>query len=160
MTRRARLVAGAVVALAAVAVLVAVWWVRRDDVSFSSIVDAGGDTFEGCLLLADRPAEWRRGLMERRDLGGHDGMLFAFDDDQPRSFWMRNTPMPLSIAFYTADGSFVSSADMSPCGDRDDCPLTPSAGPARYAVEVPRGELDALGLVEGSTLRPGGSCDP
>lgn len=123
-------------------------------------VVAGEETFDGCMLLAETRAEQRRGLMETTDLGGYDGMLFDFGEERPLSFWMRNTPMPLSIAFYGADGSFVSSADMAPCGDHDDCPLTPSAGPARYAVEVPQGELERFGLVAGSRLARGGPCRP
>jgi len=160
VTGRRWLVA-AVAIVAAGAVVAALWWVRRDDVAFSSVaVSVSPGDHEGCLLLADSGRERQRGLMERTDLDGHAGMLFVFDEVAPRSFWMRNTPLPLSIAFYDGDGGFVSSADMEPCGDRDDCPSTFSAGPAMYAVEVRQGELGSLGLVEGSRLRPGGSCDP
>ncbi|MGH2684277.1 MAG: DUF192 domain-containing protein [Actinomycetota bacterium] len=154
-------VVGAVAMVAAAAVGGAVWLTEREDVSFSSVAVAvsPGD-HEGCLLLADSGPERRRGLMERADLGGHDGMLFSFEEEQQLSFWMRNTPMPLSIAFFDRDGGFVSSADMEPCGDRDDCPSTHSGAPAMYAVEVRQGELGSLGLVEGSRLRTGGTCTP
>jgi uncharacterized membrane protein (UPF0127 family) len=73
---------------------------------------------------------------------------------------MRNTPMPLSIAFFGGDGGFVSSADMEPCGDRDDCPSTFSHGPAQYALEVPQGRLEEVGATAGSRLEVTGSCLP
>lgn len=80
-------------------------------------------------------------------------MLFAFDRDTSGGFWMRNTPMPLSIAFFAADGALVSTAAMAPCGDRADCPSYAAAGAYRYALEVPRGDLDGLGvLATGATI--------
>jgi uncharacterized membrane protein (UPF0127 family) len=109
------------------------------------------------LLLADTPAERRRGLMEvrDRDLDGHDAMLFVFAEDTTTGFWMRNTPMPLSIAYLDAGGELVSTADMAPCPDRSDCPRYQAAGPFRYALEVPRGRLDDLGIVPGATVEVG-----
>jgi uncharacterized membrane protein (UPF0127 family) len=144
------------------AALLAVWWIRGDhgpDTATLSVV-SGDDEFEGCLLLADSPGEREQGLMHVTDLEGHDGMVFEFEAERPRAFWMKNTPMPLSIAFYDGDGAFVSSADMEPCGDSDACPSTFSGGAAKYAVEVPQGGLPSLGLVEGSHIDVGGACDP
>jgi uncharacterized membrane protein (UPF0127 family) len=92
-------------------------------------------------------------------LGGYDGMLFHYHDDTTENFWMRNTPMPLSIAYVSHDGAIVSTADMAPCGDRDDCPNYPPAGPYRFSIEVPQGRLPALGIVDGATVTElGGSC--
>ena len=130
-------------------------------VSFVSMTADGADRHEACLLLADSEEEREQGLMGVTDLEGFNGMLFEFPSEEPRGFWMRNTPMPLSIAFYDAEGRFVSSHDMTPCGDRDDCPVTTSTGPAKFAVEVPLGELSPRGMVEGSRLeRTGSSCRP
>jgi uncharacterized membrane protein (UPF0127 family) len=87
------------------------------------------------------------------DLGGYDGMAFAWDDDTTGGFWMKDTEVPLSIAYVSAEGTVVSTADMAPCPDGDDCPSYPAAGPYRLAVEVPRGELGDRGLLDGGVAR-------
>jgi uncharacterized protein len=114
------------------------------------------DDFEGewCLLLAETSEQRQRGLMGVTDpeLAGYDGMLFRFPEDVMSSFYMRNTPMPLSIAFIDQEGQLVSTTDMEPCEDRDGCPLYPAAGPYRWAVEVPQGGLERLGIVAGATF--------
>ncbi len=109
---------------------------------------------EWCLLLAETPTQRARGLMEVTDpaLGGYDGMLFRYDADVSEAYWMRNTPMALSIAFLSSQGSLVSTADMAPCADRPDCRNYPAAGPYRTAIEVPQGGLDHLGIVGGNTV--------
>jgi uncharacterized membrane protein (UPF0127 family) len=118
-------------------------------------VEKAGSFLEWCLLLAANDAQRARGLMQVTDskLGGYDGMLFHFDDDVQENFWMRNTPMALSIAYVNHDGGIVSTADMAPCADSPDCPNYPPAGPYRVAIEVPQGRLPDLGIVEGSTIR-------
>jgi uncharacterized membrane protein (UPF0127 family) len=120
-----------------------------------SITGADGDALRRCLLLADTPQRVARGLMEVTDpaLGGYDGMLFVYPYDTEGAYWMRNTPMPLSIAFLDGDGRVVSTADMAPCGDSLDCPRYRPDGPYRFAVEVPQGRLDRFGLVGTITLR-------
>jgi uncharacterized protein len=123
----------------------------------------GGDLLAWCLLLARLAEQRSRGLMEVTDLGDYAGMLFEFEEDSAGAFYMANTPTPLSIAFLTADGAVVSTADMEPCLDTEpvDCPLYPPDGPYRYAVEVPQGELDDLGLDgPGARLVTTGGCDP
>jgi uncharacterized membrane protein (UPF0127 family) len=111
-----------------------------------------------CVLLAETMEQRERGLMEVTDLGGYAGMLFVWDADSTSSFYMRNTPTPLSIAWVDSGGKLVSTADMAPCGDVPTCPLYPAKGPYRFALEVPKGDLAKLGLTEGSTLAVGGSC--
>jgi len=105
-----------------------------------------------CLLLAQTPEERARGLMEVTDLAGYPGMLFVFPADSEGGFWMRNTPLPLSIAYLDADGAIVSTADMDPCDDVPTCPSYPADGPYRFTVEVPQGALGDLGLVGGARL--------
>jgi uncharacterized membrane protein (UPF0127 family) len=88
-------------------------------------------------------------------LGGYDGMLFRYDRDATERYWMRNTPMPLSIAWVDASGHLVATADMAPCEDSPDCPSYPESGPPppyRLAIEVPQGRLPNLGIVEGATI--------
>lgn len=123
------------------------------------VVRADGTTEEFCLLLADEPDEWAQGLMEVVDLGDHDGMVFVFPGDRDGGFFMRNTPMPLSIAFLDVDGGLVSATDMEPCEDRDGCPTYGADGPYRLAVEVPQGQLATLGLDDPDvTLELAGEC--
>lgn len=103
------------------------------------------------LVAADR-ARRQQGLMGVTDLAGYAGMAFVFGSDTSTSFWMKDTPMPLSIAFVAVDGEIVSVTDMEPCVDLPDCPSYRPAGPYRFAVEVPQGELPGLGVVPGARL--------
>lgn len=110
------------------------------------------DGEEQCLLLAQTPEERARGLMEVTDLQGYPGMLFVFPADSEGGFWMRNTPTPLSIAYLDASGAVVSTTDMEPCEDVPTCPSYPASGPYRFTVEVPQGDLEALGLTGDARL--------
>jgi uncharacterized protein len=131
--------------------------VEFDEVAIA-IVDENGDVTGWCVLLAQTGRQRQRGLMEVTDLGGYAGMLFVFGSETESSFYMRNTPMPLSIAWFDNEGEFVSATDMEPCADRLGCPTYPSGAPARFALEVSQGELETLGIGDGSSLRVGGSC--
>ncbi len=84
-----------------------------------------------------------QGLMYREELADDQGMLFVFADDQMRNFWMRNTRIPLSIAYLDADQRIINILDMEPFDES----LYPSAAPARYALEVNQGWFEARGIV-------------
>jgi uncharacterized membrane protein (UPF0127 family) len=116
-----------------------------------------GEIVSWCLLLAETPAQTQRGLMEVTDpdLGGYDGMLFRFDEDRTGSFYMRNTPQPLEIAYIAADGAVVDIIRMEPCADVDGCPTTYApSGPYQRTIEIPvaAGGAAALGLDQGSSV--------
>lgn len=115
-------------------------------------------TTERCALLADTELERQKGLMGRSDLGDYDAMIFRFDADTTGTFYMRNVPMALSIAWFDASGRFVSSADMAPCPDQEGCPQYAPAGPYRFALEVQKGGLERLGVAPDSVLTFGGAC--
>jgi uncharacterized protein len=122
-----------------------------------------GEPIVLCVLVADTPDQRARGLMEVTDLGGYDGMLFRFETDSDGGFWMKNTVLPLSIAYLDADGAVVSTADMDPCPPGTDrCPSYPADGPYRQALEVEQGGLAPLGLEAGSPARleVAGPCQP
>lgn len=117
-----------------------------------------GDLLSWCLLAALTVEQRARGLMEVTDLQGYAGMAFLYDEPSTGAFYMRNTPMPLSIAWIDRSGQIVSTADMEPCEDREGCPTYGPAGPYIAAIEVPQGRLDDLGIVEGATVSIGGAC--
>lgn len=100
------------------------------------------------IEIADSLEERTRGLMFRDRLDPGHGMLFVFDAEAPLSFWMKNTLIPLDIAFFDATGAFVSKATMLPCR-MDPCPLTPSAGPALTALEISANFLESEGVGPG-----------
>lgn len=82
--------------------------------------------------IADTPALRERGLMGRDSLPENHGMLFVYADEQVRSFWMRNTPIALDIAFADRNGSIVNIETMEPNSDE----TTLSVSPAMYALEM------------------------
>lgn len=88
------------------------------------------------------------GLMHRQKMGVNEGMLFIYDSIQIRCFWMRNTLLPLTIAFIADDGSIVNIKDMQPRTENSHC----SARPVRYALEMNQGWFDQRGLKPGFKL--------
>jgi uncharacterized membrane protein (UPF0127 family) len=99
--------------------------------------------------VADDRYERSVGLMYRTSLSPDRGMLFVFPDDVPRAFWMKNTTIPLSIAFADATGRIIAIMDMEPDDGRARY-LSP--GPARYALEVNRGWFEKNGIRVGDGL--------
>jgi uncharacterized membrane protein (UPF0127 family) len=91
-----------------------------------------------------------RGLMGRQSLADGEGMLFVFDRDRILSFWMKNTLLPLSIAYIASDGRILEIHDMEP---RSLAPVQSSRS-ARYALEVPQGWFARRGLRTGDILGP------
>lgn len=89
------------------------------------------------------------GLMYRRSMGVNEGMLFIYDNPQIRCFWMRNTLLPLTIAFIADDGSIVNLKDMQPETENSHC----AAKPVRYALEMNQGWFEKRGLKPGFKLR-------
>jgi uncharacterized membrane protein (UPF0127 family) len=114
----------------------------------------GGGSVSGarCALLAATVQQQNQGLMGRTDLSGHDGMLFRFERDTEADFYMKDTLIPLSIAWFDADGDFVSATDMPPCGDQSPCPTYGAEAAYRYALEVAEGGLPSLGIGPGTRL--------
>jgi uncharacterized membrane protein (UPF0127 family) len=107
-----------------------------------------------CGLLADDRDEQRRGMRERKDFGGYDGMVFAYDEDVAFTYTMSTVPIPLSIAWFDAGGLFVSAQEMAPCaGGEEACPSYAAARAYRFALEMPGpGGLTPLDVGPGSRL--------
>jgi len=108
------------------------------------------DGVELSVAIAADPARRARGLTGITHLGGLDGMLFVFEEDTAGGFWMKDTLIPLDIAFYAADGRYVDGFRMEPC-TTDPCPVFTPSAPYRYALETPAGSLEGGG--RGSRLR-------
>ncbi|MDP2310351.1 MAG: DUF192 domain-containing protein [Pseudomonadota bacterium] len=85
--------------------------------------------------IADEPVERNLGLMYRDSLPAEHGMLFVYPDASPRSFWMKDTRVPLTIAYVDSAGIIVHLADMTPL----DTTSVPSVKPATYALEMNQG---------------------
>jgi hypothetical protein len=126
------------------------------------VAQEDGTTKELCVWLAESSDQHQRGLMEVTSLGGADGMLFRFPGDYTGSFWMKDTVLPLSIAFFAGDGAFVSATDMEPCPPTaESCPLYQADGMYTDAIEVVQGDLPSIGIGSGSRLSvTDRSCQP
>lgn len=113
-----------------------------------SVRRADGETVSVRAELAVSAEERARGFMERRHIPDGTGMLFIFENDQILSFWMKNTPTPLSIAYISADGRIRDIFDMTPYS----LASVESTGHVRYALEVPQGWFARAGVRTGDTL--------
>jgi uncharacterized protein len=102
--------------------------------------------------VAETDAERERGLMGRQELPADSGMAFVFPEDTTASFWMKNTLIPLSIAFYDDAGRIVRILDMQPCR-ADPCPLYDPEVAYRGALEVNGGAFNRWGVQVGDRLR-------
>ncbi len=112
-----------------------------------------GESRSVAIEIADEPDEWSQGLMHRTSLADGTGMLFLFPEEKQRSFWMKNTLIPLDILYFDSEGNMVSLHTMTPCKG-DPCPTYGSKGAARYALEVPAGYAKREGITTGWRLRP------
>lgn len=117
----------------------------------ATVTTVDGKVCELCLWLADDDGRRARGLMAVGDLGAGDGMAFVYPDPRTGSFWMKNTLLPLSIAFFGPDGAYLDAFDMEPCV-ADPCPTYPTPRDFLIAVETVQGGLGGLGMLPGSTI--------
>jgi uncharacterized membrane protein (UPF0127 family) len=96
--------------------------------------------------VADTPERWEHGLMGRTSLPPDSGMLFVFPEPGTVGFWMKDTPLPLSIAFIDASGAVLSVQDMQPFSTDVHSP----PAPYRYALEVSQGYFAAHDIPPGA----------
>lgn len=102
--------------------------------------------------LATDAAAREHGLMQRTALAADHGMLFVFATSAPRAFWMKDTLLTLDILYFDDARKLVSvQHDVPPCV-ADPCPVYPSAGAARYVLELPAGTARQLGVQRGDPL--------
>ena len=112
------------------------------------IIRQDGSEFIVKAEIAIKPEDRNHGFMERKNIPDGTGMLFIFERDQTLSFWMKNTPHPLSIAYIDSKGKIRNIFDMNPYST-DSIISTVSV---RYALEVPQGWYKKNGITEGDTV--------
>jgi len=103
------------------------------------------------LIRAEVAADFAtrmRGLMHRASMPQNAGMLFIFDEAAQHCMWMKNTLIPLSVAFIDDQGAIINIADMEPHSEQSHC----AAAPARYALEMNRGWFAARAIKPGSRI--------
>jgi uncharacterized membrane protein (UPF0127 family) len=115
------------------------------------LIETATGEFGVPVEVADSQEERETGLMNRESLPADAGMIFLFEEDSSGGFWMKNTLIPLSIAFADADGTIVSILDMEPC-EADPCEIYEPGAAYRSALEVNQGAFDDWGVQVGDRL--------
>ncbi len=100
------------------------------------------------VQIAQTPRQRQIGLMHRKEMPQHEGMLFIFEQAGVQCFWMRNTLIPLTAAFLADDGTIVNLADMQPLSEQSHC----SDAPVRHVLEMPQGWFDKRRISAGHKL--------
>lgn len=98
--------------------------------------------------MANTPQTRQVGLMHRESMAENRGMVFVFDYDARHCMWMKNTLIPLSVAFLARDGTILNIADMQPQSETSHC----AAKSARYALEMNKGWFDERGIGAGDRI--------
>ncbi len=109
-------------------------------------IELGRDTYT--VEIARSEEEHQQGLMHRESLGEYRGMLFVFERDRHLSFWMKNTYIPLSIAYISKTGEIKSIHDMQPESLRS----IKSEVAVRFALELPQGAFERSGVAAGDRI--------
>jgi uncharacterized membrane protein (UPF0127 family) len=101
------------------------------------------------IELAETEEVRQRGLQHRTSLPPDSGMLFVYPEENILSFWMKDTPLPLSIAFIKSDGTILEIYDMQPNNDKD---IISSSAPVQYALEMIQGWFNQSQIKAGDTV--------
>ena len=113
------------------------------------VVELGAGLYRIHAELADRDDTRTLGLMRRTSLAPSSGMLFLFDTSAEQCMWMKNTLLPLSVAFIDEGGTIINIEDMQPQTEDSHC----AARPARFALEMAQGWFAERGIRAGTRLR-------
>jgi uncharacterized membrane protein (UPF0127 family) len=117
---------------------------KEAELSESNLILRNGEReYRFKVELAITPAQQARGLMDRQSMPTDEGMLFIFEREEIRSFWMKDTYIALDMIFFNSDQKFVSvSKSTTPCINQGfNCPSYRSSGPALYVLEINTGVL-------------------
>jgi len=121
---------------------------QKLDTTVLTITRADSSIVEITVEIARTDEEKEQGLMHRKELPDGKGMIFVYDRDQQMSFWMKNTLIPLSIAYIASDGRIVDIMDMRPL----DLSSVKSSRMVRYALETPQGWFERAGVKAGDVI--------
>ena len=99
--------------------------------------------------VADNMGARATGLMHRKSMAQNAGMVFVFEENAAHCMWMKNTLIPLSVAFIDESGAIINIADMQPHSEQSHC----ATRPARYALEMNKGWFAQRGIKPGAKLR-------
>jgi uncharacterized protein len=116
-----------------------------------ALIDTGGDSVLIDVEVAETPEQRRFGLMFRESLGERSGMVFLFFETTSGAFWMKNTVIPLSIAFFDGDGIIRAILDMEPCKE-ESCRLYYPPVSYTGALEVNQGAFDDWNVSVGDRI--------
>lgn len=120
--------------------------VTSGDLPVVTLVEPDGrSTVEIAVEIADDADERKTGLMHRESLAENQGMLFVYERESRKTFWMKSTLIPLDILFFNEDGVLVDVQTMQPC-KKDPCKIYKSKQPAKYALEVNAGYANQNGI--------------
>jgi len=114
----------------------------------AKVVDLSIGMYRIQAEVAASERDRQTGLMNRKSMPAQAGMLFVFEDSAQHCFWMKNTLLPLSIAFIDEQGKIVTLADMQPQTEDSHCP----AKPIRYALEMNQGWFRSHGVAAGAVI--------
>src|SRR6185503_1026424 len=114
-------------------------------------VELKGQRFD--VEIADTEPARERGLMFRESMPADHGMLFLFDDNAVRTFWMKNCRMPLDILYFDEKYKLVSVQQRVPACRSEPCPVYPSDGAAKYVLELNAGVADKLDVKPGDAIK-------
>ncbi len=116
------------------------------------VIETEGREVEVDVEIAETPVQQQLGLMHRESLAREAGMVFVFAKETRGGFWMKNTLIPLSIAFFDRNGRILAILDMEPC-EADPCPVHDPGVAYRGALEVNQGAFGEWGVSEGDRIR-------
>jgi YVTN family beta-propeller protein len=128
--------------------------VRKPDIEIVRTEDNNNSSVVARVFveIPDDREEFARGLMFRKHLPLNAGMLFAYSDEETRSFWMKNTLIPLDMIFADSSSKIVDIKENVPPCAQDECPSYPSKEPAQYVLEVNSGFVQDRGIKIGDQL--------
>ena len=104
------------------------------------------------IEFAKTPEELQKGLMNRASLPKDSGMLFIFPDEETRSFWMKDTLIPLDVIFISSKGRVNEMITLNPCQETEICQPYNSKTPAQYVLEINAGTAEKWKIMEGDTV--------
>ena len=148
MTTQHRFFAALVLALGVgIALFTTQVWSKESNPPLPMItLNVGSQTVKAELALTDETRQ--KGLMFREKMAKNSGMLFVFPDVAYHAMWMRNTPLPLAVAYMDTSGKIVSIHEMQPHTDVSHM----AAGPVKYALEMNSGWFSGMGIKQGDVI--------